>query len=93
MTMPVSLATQIALGWLLKVDQFAMPNIIANKTVVPEMFQKEATAENLHREAAQLMDPARLAEMREGLAEATAKLGGEGASVRAARKLIEVLDK
>ena len=91
MTYRLSTLTRLALGWMLKVDRYAMPNIIAGKMIIPELVQADATASNLYREANTLLEPANLATMRADLAEATAKLGGGGASARAAQKVIEII--
>jgi lipid-A-disaccharide synthase len=36
--------------WLVKLDTFAMPNLIAGKKIVPELIQKNFTAQNVLRE-------------------------------------------
>jgi lipid-A-disaccharide synthase len=70
---------------LVKVPHFAMVNLIAGRRVVPEVIQHELTAERVAREALALLgDDDRLGEMRLGLAEVRARLGGPGASERAA---------
>lgn len=90
-TYRVSLGTYIASAWMMKLDRFAMPNIIAGRPIVPELMQWQATAEKLYREASALLAEGRLEQMRIDLAAAAAKLGGGGASARAAEKLVEEL--
>lgn len=70
---------------LLRVNQFAMVNLIAGRTVVPELMQADFTAERVANEALALLeDPARAAKMREALAEVRRRLGEPGAAARAA---------
>ena len=91
-TYRVSLGTYLAFAWLMKVSRFAMPNIIAGREIVPELMQWDATAENLHRTAAAMLAPDRLEQARADLAGATAKLGGGGASEKAARSVVRALN-
>jgi lipid-A-disaccharide synthase len=71
--------------WLVRTPMFAMVNLIAGKRVVPELVQKDFTAERLASEAIRLLDsPDARADMRRGLAEVREKLGPPGAVERAA---------
>jgi len=75
-----------------KVPHYAMVNLIAGRRVAPEIIQREFTAERVAEEALSLLgDPARRLRMKQDLAEVRQKLGGGGASARAARALLEVL--
>jgi len=68
-----------------RVPHFAMANLIAGRRVVPELIQGAFTPAAVAQEALALLeDPARQAAMREGLAEVRRRLGGGGASARAA---------
>jgi lipid-A-disaccharide synthase len=70
---------------LVRTPMFAMVNLIAGKRVVPELVQKDFTAERLAGAAIHLLDsPEARAEMRRGLAEVREKLGPPGAVERAA---------
>ena len=70
---------------LLRVNQFAMVNLIAGRAVVPELMQADFTAERVANEALALLeDPTRAAKMREDLAEVRRRLGEPGAAARAA---------
>jgi len=74
---------------LVKVDTFAMVNLIANERLVPELIQDACTPEAVAREAISLLtDPARTSRMRAGLARVRARLGGSGASRRAADAIL-----
>jgi len=70
---------------VVRVDHMGLANIIAGKTVVPELFQDDATAEKLAAEVkAILCDRARYDAIRRDLAGVREKLGEPGASRRAA---------
>ena len=75
------------------VDRYAMPNLIAGRMVVPELIQADFTPERVAREALSLLeDPVRADTMRRDLALVRLKLGGPGASLRAAAIVQELLD-
>lgn len=77
-----------------KVDTFAMVNLIAGRRVVPELIQGAFTAEAVAAEGiALLTDRARADAMRAGLAEVRQKLGAPGASERAARAILGVMNR
>ena len=74
-----------------RVDTFAMANLVAGKRVVPELIQDDFTPERVAREAlAILTDPARATAMRRALADVRSRLGTTGASARAARAVLQV---
>ena len=76
---------------LVKVDAIGMVNLIAGERIVPELVQEAFTPEAVAREAvAVLTDPSRAARVREGLAGVRARLGGPGASRRAAEAILRV---
>jgi lipid-A-disaccharide synthase len=71
---------------VVRVDHMGLANIIAGKTVVPELFQDDATAEKLAAEVkAILSDRGRYDAIRRDLAGVREKLGEPGASRRAAQ--------
>jgi lipid-A-disaccharide synthase len=77
---------------LVKLDAIGMVNLIAGEKIVPELIQDEFTPEAVAREAVSMLtDPARVARIREGLARVRAKLGGPGASRRAAEAILRVV--
>jgi lipid-A-disaccharide synthase len=72
---------------------YAMVNLIARKTVVPELIQDDMTPEAIAHEALDLIEsPAAADAMRNELAEVKARLGGGGASARAAEEVINVIN-
>lgn len=85
-----------AIGRLLVrgVDHIGLPNIVAGRPVVPELFQGEATGERLADAAwALLADPARRADVRTALRTVRERLGRGGAAERAAALAAEMLGR
>jgi lipid-A-disaccharide synthase len=77
-----------------RLDMFAMVNLIAGERIVPELIQDSFTAESVAREAVSLLtDPQRAARIRQGLASVRRKLGGPGASRRAAEAILKIAEK
>ncbi len=76
---------------LLNVDTFGMVNLIAGSRIVPELIQDAFTPEAVAAEAVSMLtDKARGARIREGLREVRERLGGAGASRRAAEAILRV---
>lgn len=76
---------------LVKSRFVAMPNILLDEAVVPELLQENFTVDSIVAEASALLDdPARAAEMRRNLARVPAVLGGHGAIERAAWALVHL---
>jgi lipid-A-disaccharide synthase len=74
---------------LVRVPHYGMVNLVAGREVVRELIQDAFTPEAVAREAAALLsDRGRIAAMRRDLAEVREKLGGPGASARAARAVL-----
>lgn len=77
---------------LIRVKYIGLPNLILDAPKFPELIQADATGEKLGNVAASILsDPARLASMRADLAEVSRRLGGPGASERAAREILSTL--
>ncbi len=77
---------------LVEVPHYAMVNLIAERRFVPELIQGEFTPDNVVRHSLALLDdPARTREMRAGLADVRKRLGGGGASARAADEIVALL--
>lgn len=78
---------------LVKVDAVAMVNLIAGERLVPELIQDAFTPVAVAGEAvAMLTDGARSARIREGLGAVRRKLGGPGASRRAAEAILSAVN-
>jgi len=74
---------------LLKVDTFGMVNLIAGSRIVPELIQDAFTPDAVAAEAVSMLtDPARAAQIRKGLRDVRERLGGGGASRRAAEAIL-----
>jgi lipid-A-disaccharide synthase len=72
-----------------RVSSYGMVNLIAGRPVVPELIQDQLTPEAVARETVSLLTDARRAEtMRRDLADVRARLGGPGASARAAAAVL-----
>ena len=77
---------------VVNVDTIAMVNLIAGETIAPELVQDAFTPEAVAREAVSMLtDRDRAARIRAGLAEVRARLGGPGASRRAAEAILRVI--
>ena len=75
----------------LKVDTYAMPNLVAGRRVVTELIQDDLTPERLAEETVALLtDSGRHARTREALQRVREQLGAPGASARAAKAILEV---
>lgn len=74
-----------------KVDTFAMPNLVAGRRIVPELIQDDFTPERTAQETITLLtDTEKRTEMCTALAQVRALLGSPGASARAAETVLEV---
>jgi lipid-A-disaccharide synthase len=74
---------------LVKLDTFAMVNLIAGARIVPELIQDAFTPEAVANEAiSMLTDRDRTTRIREGLATVRQRLGTPGASRRAAEAIV-----
>jgi lipid-A-disaccharide synthase len=74
-----------------QVSTFAMANLVAGRTVVPELIQDQFVPERVAEEALKILtDPATASRVRSDLAEVRSRLGEHGASRRAASAVLEV---
>ena len=77
-----------------KLDTYAMVNLVAGRRIVPELIQMDFTAEHVAHEAiALLTDPDRHARTRDALRDVCQRLGTPGASGRAADAILEVVGR
>jgi lipid-A-disaccharide synthase len=77
---------------LVTVDTIGMVNLIAGEKIVPELVQDAFTPEAVAREAVSMLsDRERASRIREGLARVRERLGGPGASRRAAEAVFRVV--
>jgi lipid-A-disaccharide synthase len=79
---------------LIKLDRIGMVNILLNEMVVPELIQNEADSENIFKTAlAILSNQQAYQEVKHKLELVKEKLGGSGASKKAAGKVLEILNE
>jgi lipid-A-disaccharide synthase len=77
---------------LVRLDTFGMVNLIAGERIVPELIQDDFTPEAVAREAVSMLtDADRAAAIRAGLARVRERLGGSGASRRAAEAILTLV--
>jgi len=77
---------------LVRVEHVGMANLLAGERVFPELLQDDFTPERLALEVLSLIqDPGRIKAVRRGLATVIRRLGGPGASKRAARVAVELM--
>ncbi len=78
---------------VLKTPFLGLVNIVAGREIVPELIQKEATGERMAQEVLALVnDTARVERMRSKLQAVADSLGPAGASRRAAREIVSLLE-
>jgi lipid-A-disaccharide synthase len=74
---------------LIRIDWIGLANIVAGRSIVPELIQQDATAERLSREASRLLTDQQAARaMRTELRKVREALGSPGASRRAAAAVL-----
>lgn len=79
---------------IVRVAFLAMPNLLLGEAVLPELIQHQATPQNIFREALDLLEnAARRAWVQKRLAQVAASLGGPGASRRAARAIVALVQE
>lgn len=68
----------------------SLPNIIANREVLPELIQDDFTPEKTAQKVEELLEPKRNKQMHEDLAEVKARLGEKGAVKRVAELALRI---
>ena len=77
---------------LVTLDTFGMVNLIAGDKIVPELIQAAFTPEAVANETVSMLtDRARVTHIRDGLARVRDRLGGPGASRRAAEAILRII--
>jgi lipid-A-disaccharide synthase len=75
---------------VVQVAHYGMVNLVAGRSIVTELIQDDCTAERVSAEARMLLtDTDRAVRMKDDLAEVVRRLGGAGASTRAARAVLD----
>jgi lipid-A-disaccharide synthase len=89
----LSKMTYLLARWLVKVPHFSLVNIVAGHPVVPELIQQDVNGPRIAREVRTLLEPSQNAHLRASLAMVRARLGGRGASRRAAEEVFRMLSQ
>ncbi|MDD8018004.1 MAG: lipid-A-disaccharide synthase [Bacteroidota bacterium] len=77
--------------FVVRIKNIALVNIVAGKTIVPEMIQHNATVDALANEAKKILtSPERYGEMKNELKAVREKLGGVGASAHVADAILAI---
>lgn len=76
---------------LVTLPHFSLVNIVAGREVVPELIQDQVSGKRIAAEARKLLEPSRWSEVRRDLDEVRERLGGPGASRRAAEKIATLI--
>ena len=77
-----------------KVQHIGLVNLVAGKTVVPELIQREASPERIAEEALSILtEQKRFSTMKSALVAVKERLGTPGASDRAARLVVEMMSR
>jgi len=82
-----------ALGSLITTEHFGLVNLIAGRRLATELMQDDFTGESLSRELISLLSPERNARMRADLGEVSGRIGEPGASKRAAKAIVEFINR
>jgi lipid-A-disaccharide synthase len=75
---------------LVNVQYISLVNLIMDKPLVRELIQDELNTANIRAALAEILTPEKSAELKAGYAELRQRLGGGGASERAAKAIIQV---
>lgn len=77
---------------IIKVKYLAMPNLLADEAVFPELLQQDASASGIASEALDLLrNEARRMQVRAKLQQVISQLGGVGATERAASAILKLM--
>jgi lipid-A-disaccharide synthase len=88
----MSWAAYLLAKLLVRVSIYGLPNLIAGRAFIPELIQRQATAERLALEARRILEDTEYREgMRAEMARVRALLGPPGASARAAAVVLRQL--
>ncbi|MDO9212283.1 MAG: lipid-A-disaccharide synthase [Methylococcales bacterium] len=98
LTVPMVIAYKLSpltywLGkWLVKTPFIGLPNIVLGKSIIKELIQQDATAENLSEEITRILtDQAYADDMRQNLSQVKRQLGQGGGSKNMAQLALEML--
>lgn len=78
---------------VINIPNIGLPNIVAGKTILPELLQEDFTPEKLAQTAMELLQPARQAKLQEDLAYMKHRLGEPGAVGRVAQLILKIAEE
>lgn len=79
---------------VLKIPYIGLVNIVAGEEVAPEMWQEAATGKEIARHVLEILEnPEKMAAMKSKMADVKEKIGGPGASRRAAEAIAQVIEQ
>ena len=79
---------------LITLDRIGMVNILLDEMVAPELIQHKANSENIDEEAAKILSDEQVyAKTQQKLSEVSKKLGGIGASEKAANSILGIMNE
>ncbi|MGZ4975269.1 MAG: lipid-A-disaccharide synthase, partial [Limisphaerales bacterium] len=86
--------TALIARYLIQVKFLAMPNLLANEAVFPELLQQDATSDRIANEALDLLrNESRRTEVKTKLKQVFSQLGGVGATERAATAILKLVNE
>lgn len=78
----------------IRLPYIGMVNIVAGRKIIPEFIQFKATPKNISEEVLKILqEPLRLQDMKNDLAQVKSAFGEKGASLRAAKIILDFLNK
>lgn len=90
----VSFLTYLLGKMLVRTEHIGLVNVVAQKRIVPELLQFQMRPEAIETEVYRMLtDPVYTEGIKKGLAQVRTRLGGPGASSRAAKLILELLDQ
>lgn len=78
---------------VINIPNIGLPNIVAGKTILPELLQEDFTPEKLAQTASELLKPERRAQLQEDLAYMKHRLGEPGAVGRVAQLILKIAEE
>jgi lipid-A-disaccharide synthase len=78
---------------LVKIGHIGLPNIVAGKSILPELLQEKATADNIAEAAFSLLDPANRLAVAKDLTLMKGRLGEPGAVERVAALVLDAANR
>lgn len=78
---------------VINIPNIGLPNIVAGKTIMPELLQEDFTPDKLAKTAVELLQPERQAQLQSDLAYMKHRLGEPGAVNRVAQLILKITEE